>query len=85
VIGVARGPRSFSAELAAPAMAVDGRGGLILYTASICALGASTEDAHHGASKTGIVNPAKTMAIELEPMRLAAGACPIPDELAATS
>jgi len=52
-------------QIAARAMAGDGRGGSILYTASICALGASVEDAHYGASKAGIVNLAKTMAIEL--------------------
>ena len=52
-------------QLAARAMVADGRGGTILYTASICALGASVEDAHYGASKAGIVNLAKTMAIEL--------------------
>ena len=52
-------------QLAARAMSDPERGGVILYTASICALGASTEDAHYGASKAGIVNLAKTMAIEL--------------------
>jgi NAD(P)-dependent dehydrogenase (short-subunit alcohol dehydrogenase family) len=52
-------------QLAARAMSDAERGGVILYTASICALGASTEDAHYGASKAGIVNLAKTMAIEL--------------------
>ena len=52
-------------QIAARSMVADGRGGVILYTASICALGASTEDAHYGASKAGIVNLAKTMAIEL--------------------
>jgi len=52
-------------QLAARAMTADGRGGVILYTASICALGASVEDAHYGASKAAIVNLAKTMAIEL--------------------
>ena len=52
-------------QIAARSMVADGRGGVILYTASISALGASTEDAHYGASKAGIVNLAKTMAIEL--------------------
>jgi glucose 1-dehydrogenase len=52
-------------QIAARAMVADGGGGVILYTASICALGASSEDAHYGASKAGIVNLAKTMAIEL--------------------
>lgn len=52
-------------QISARAMVADGLGGVILYTASICALGASAEDAHYGASKAGIVNLAKTMAIEL--------------------
>ncbi len=39
--------------------------GLILYTASVSSLGASTSYAHYGASKAGIVNLAKTMALEL--------------------
>ncbi len=57
-------------QIAARVMAADGRGGSILYTASICALGASVEDAHYGASKAGIVNLAKTMAIELVTHRI---------------
>jgi NAD(P)-dependent dehydrogenase (short-subunit alcohol dehydrogenase family) len=52
-------------QLAARAMVADGRGGVILYTASVSSLGASMEYAHYGASKAGIVNLAKTMAIEL--------------------
>jgi NAD(P)-dependent dehydrogenase (short-subunit alcohol dehydrogenase family) len=65
VIGVNLRASFVLGQLAARAMAADGRGGVILYTASICALGASTEDAHYGASKAAIVNLAKTMAIEL--------------------
>lgn len=52
-------------QAAARAMVARGRGGVILYTASVSSLGASTQYAHYGASKAGIVNLAKTMAIEL--------------------
>jgi NAD(P)-dependent dehydrogenase (short-subunit alcohol dehydrogenase family) len=52
-------------QAAARAMVARGSGGVILYTASVSALGASTQYAHYGASKAGIVNLAKTMAIEL--------------------
>jgi NAD(P)-dependent dehydrogenase (short-subunit alcohol dehydrogenase family) len=52
-------------QLAATEMVKDGKGGSILYTASVSALGASAEYAHYGAAKAGIVNLAKTMAIEL--------------------
>ena len=50
---------------AARSMVEAGRGGSILYTASVSSLGASTSYAHYGASKAGIVNLAKTMALEL--------------------
>lgn len=52
-------------QLAARAMISDGQGGSILYTASVSAMGASVEYAHYGAAKAGIVNLAKTMALEL--------------------
>jgi 3-oxoacyl-[acyl-carrier protein] reductase len=52
-------------QRAAQAMVSSGKGGVILYTASVSALGASMQYAHYGASKAGIVNLAKTMAIEL--------------------
>jgi len=52
-------------QLAARAMIADGKGGSINYTASISAIGASIEYAHYGAAKAGIVNLAKTMALEL--------------------
>jgi NAD(P)-dependent dehydrogenase (short-subunit alcohol dehydrogenase family) len=52
-------------QLAAKAMIADGKGGSINYTASISAMGASIEYAHYGAAKAGIVNLAKTMALEL--------------------
>jgi NAD(P)-dependent dehydrogenase (short-subunit alcohol dehydrogenase family) len=52
-------------QLAARAMIADGKGGSINYTASISAIGASAEYAHYGAAKAGMVNLAKTMAIEL--------------------
>jgi NAD(P)-dependent dehydrogenase (short-subunit alcohol dehydrogenase family) len=65
VIGINLRASFILGQIAARAMVSDSRGGVILYTASICALGASAEDAHYGASKAGIVNLAKTMAIEL--------------------
>lgn len=52
-------------QLAARAMVAQGTGGSILYTASVSAIGASIDYASYGASKAGIVNLAKTMAIEL--------------------
>ncbi len=57
-------------QFAARAMVADGMGGSINYTASISALGASAEYAHYGAAKAGIVNLAKTMAIELVGKRI---------------
>jgi 3-oxoacyl-[acyl-carrier protein] reductase len=51
-------------QCAARAM-VERQGGVVLFTASVSAMGASTQYAHYGASKAGIVNLAKTMAIEL--------------------
>lgn len=65
VVGVNLRASFILGQIAARSMIAGGRGGVILYTASICALGASVEDAHYGASKAGIVNLAKTMAIEL--------------------
>lgn len=52
-------------QLAARAMVEQGGGGSILYTASVSAIGASMEYASYGASKAGMVNLAKTMAMEL--------------------
>lgn len=52
-------------QLAARAMVESGRGGSILYTASISGLAASQGDAHYGVSKAGIISLVKTMAIEL--------------------
>jgi 3-oxoacyl-[acyl-carrier protein] reductase len=52
-------------QVAARSMVADGRGGVILYTASISGMGASDGDAHYGASKAGIINLVQTMAIEL--------------------
>jgi NAD(P)-dependent dehydrogenase (short-subunit alcohol dehydrogenase family) len=57
-------------QLAAKAMVADGRGGSINYTASISAMGASVEYAHYGAAKAGMVNLAKTMALELVQYRI---------------
>lgn len=52
-------------QIAARAMVAAGRGGVILYTASISGMGASDGDAHYGVSKAGIINLVQTMAIEL--------------------
>jgi len=52
-------------QVAARAMASDGQGGVILYTASISGMGASDGDAHYGVSKAGIINLVQSMAIEL--------------------
>ncbi len=45
-------------------------GGVILYTASISALGASVDFTHYGVTKAGIVNLVQNMAIELAPFRI---------------
>lgn len=53
------------AQRAARAMVEHGKGGVILFTASVSSLGASPEFAHYSAAKAGVANLAKTMAIEL--------------------
>jgi NAD(P)-dependent dehydrogenase (short-subunit alcohol dehydrogenase family) len=52
-------------QRAARAMVAHGKGGVILYTASVSSLGASPNFAHYSAAKAGIANLVKTMAIEL--------------------
>ena len=52
-------------QLAARAMVADGRGGCILYTASVSGMGASEGDVHYGVSKAGVINLVQTMALEL--------------------
>ncbi len=52
-------------QLAARAMVHSGKGGCILYTASISGMGASEGDAHYGVSKAGVISLVQTMAIEL--------------------
>ena len=52
-------------QRAAKAMVESGRGGVILFTASVSSLGASPEFAHYSAAKAGAANLAQTMAIEL--------------------
>lgn len=52
-------------QRAARAMVEQGTGGVILYTASIGALGGSPRFAHYSATKAGIVNLVQTMALEL--------------------
>ena len=52
-------------QRAARRMVEGGRGGVILYTASISSLGGSPEFSHYNASKAGIANLVKTMALEL--------------------
>jgi NAD(P)-dependent dehydrogenase (short-subunit alcohol dehydrogenase family) len=57
-------------QRAAQAMAEAGKGGVILFTASISSLGASPEFAHYSAAKAGVANLTKTMAIELAGHRI---------------
>jgi sorbose reductase len=57
-------------QRAARAMVAQGKGGVILYTASVSSLGASPNFAHYSAAKAGIANLTKTMAIELAPHRI---------------
>lgn len=52
-------------QRAARAMAETGRGGVILYTASISSLGGSPEFSHYNAAKAGLANLVQTMALEL--------------------
>jgi NAD(P)-dependent dehydrogenase (short-subunit alcohol dehydrogenase family) len=54
-------------QRAARAMVETTTRGVILYTASISSLGASTLFAHYSAAKAAIVNLVKTMAVELAP------------------
>ena len=52
-------------QRAARAMVETGRGGVILFTASISSLGGSPEFSHYNAAKAGIANLVKTMSLEL--------------------
>jgi 3-oxoacyl-[acyl-carrier protein] reductase len=52
-------------QRAARAMIASGRGGVILFTASISSLGGSPGFSHYNAAKAGIANLVKTMALEL--------------------
>jgi NAD(P)-dependent dehydrogenase (short-subunit alcohol dehydrogenase family) len=52
-------------QRAARTMAKSGRGGVILYTASISSLGGSPTFSHYNAAKAGVANLVKTMALEL--------------------
>jgi 3-oxoacyl-[acyl-carrier protein] reductase len=52
-------------QRAARAMVETGRGGVILYTASISSLGGSPEFSHYNAAKAGLANLVQTMALEL--------------------
>jgi NAD(P)-dependent dehydrogenase (short-subunit alcohol dehydrogenase family) len=52
-------------QRAARTMVETGRGGVILYTASISSLGGSPEFSHYNAAKAGTANLVKTMALEL--------------------
>lgn len=52
-------------QRAARAMIERGRGGVILYTASISSLGGSPDFSHYNAAKAGTANLVKTMALEL--------------------
>ena len=57
-------------QLAGRVMRDGGNGGVILYTASIGALGAGKGFTHYGVGKAGIVNLTQGMAIELAPYRI---------------
>jgi NAD(P)-dependent dehydrogenase (short-subunit alcohol dehydrogenase family) len=52
-------------QRAARVMVEHGRGGSILFTASISSLGGSPEFCHYNAAKAGTANLVKTMALEL--------------------
>jgi meso-butanediol dehydrogenase/(S,S)-butanediol dehydrogenase/diacetyl reductase len=52
-------------QRSARAMVAHGKGGVILYTASVSSLGASPNFAHYSAAKAGMANLVTTMAIEL--------------------
>jgi NAD(P)-dependent dehydrogenase (short-subunit alcohol dehydrogenase family) len=52
-------------QRAARCMVETGRGGVILYTASISALGGSPEFSHYNAAKAATANLVKTMSLEL--------------------
>jgi NAD(P)-dependent dehydrogenase (short-subunit alcohol dehydrogenase family) len=52
-------------QRAARAMVASGRGGVILYTASISSLGGSPAFSHYNAAKAGTANLVRTMALEL--------------------
>lgn len=52
-------------QRAARAMVETGRGGVILYTASISSLGGGPEFSHYSAAKAATANLVKTMALEL--------------------
>jgi 3-oxoacyl-[acyl-carrier protein] reductase len=52
-------------QRAARAMVESGRGGVILFTASISSLGGSPQFSHYNAAKAGTANLVKTMALEL--------------------
>jgi NAD(P)-dependent dehydrogenase (short-subunit alcohol dehydrogenase family) len=52
-------------QRAARSMVASGRGGVILYTASVSSLGGSPEFSHYNAAKAGLANLVKTMSLEL--------------------
>ena len=52
-------------QRAARAMVASGRGGVILFTASVSSLGGSPQFSHYNAAKAGTANLVKTMALEL--------------------
>src|SRR4051812_4005925 len=67
VVGVILNAGFVIGQRAARAMVETKTPSVILYTASISSLGASTLFAHYSAAKAAIVNLVKTMAVELEP------------------
>ena len=58
------------AQRSARAMRDRGEGGVILFTSSISSLGGSPEFSHYNATKAGIANLVKTLALELVPYRI---------------
>ncbi len=65
VIGVNLTAGFVIGQRAARAMVESGRGGVILYTASISSLGGSPMFSHYNAAKAGLANLVKTMSLEL--------------------
>ena len=78
VVGVILKSSFLLGQQAARVMKEQG-GGVILYTSSVSALGASKLFSHYAAAKAGVNNLVRNMAIELAPYRIRVnGVCPGP-------